>query len=130
MAKATVGFYKCLLNEQKIRSDSEHMSSQVFFFFEYQGKKYKNLSATIKQAVGSKFEEYPIEVGFPSGLEGSFNYDVFRDVAEKYYRSKIGSIGTVVRQTGAKNTLLQNLEIIEKNPVMFEVEISESNKGW
>ncbi len=107
MAKAAVTFFKCIQDSPEYGSDDDHMVSRVFFKLEIEGRAPINLEADIKQAVGSDFENGPIEISrqpyrergmwgirWPRlllGYTGPFNYRAFREYAGKYYRSLFGA---------------------------------------
>ncbi len=126
MSKAKIIFNKCIQDSQDYGSDDEHMVSRVFFNLEIGEETFEGLSANIKQAVGGDYDTGPIEVSQPFGYEGAFNHHAFRDCAEKFYRSCVGSEGTGIRiGKGAQNILMRN-NIIEKKMVC-EFEIGEKS---
>ncbi|MDP2951702.1 MAG: hypothetical protein Q8O76_00110, partial [Chloroflexota bacterium] len=84
MSKAKVTFHKLLQDSQQVGSDDQHMVSRVFFTLEVDGKPIGDLHADLKQAVGSDIEKGHIEVGFPEGYKGPFNYGAFAGGATKY----------------------------------------------
>jgi hypothetical protein len=127
MATAKITFYKCIQDSQDYGSNDEHMVSRVFFTFEIGGKKY-DLHADIKQAVGASYETGPIEVGSPEGYKGPFNYEAFRDAAEKYYRRLVGSSATGIRIQGGSNIRMRNNTFIQEMAV--ECEVGEGTPAW
>ncbi len=127
MSTARISFYKCIQDSQDYGSDDEHMISRVFFILDIGTKKF-DLHADIKQAVGSSYETGPIEVGLPKGYKGSFNYEAFRDAAEKYYRSLVGSAAKGINIQGGTNIRMRNNTFIQKMTV--ECEVNESSAGW
>ena len=127
MATAKIIFYKCIQDSQDYGSDDEHMVSRVFFTFEIGGKKY-DLYADLKQTVGASYEQGAIEVMSPAGYEGPFNYQAFRDAAEKYYRGLVGSSATVIKIQGGSNIRMRNNTFHRKMAV--ECEVGGSTTGW
>ncbi|MDO9532966.1 MAG: hypothetical protein Q7O12_12665 [Deltaproteobacteria bacterium] len=127
MATAKITFYKCIQDSQDYGSDDEHMVSRVFFTFEVGDKKY-DLYADIKQTVGANYEEGAIEVMRPAGYEGPFNYQVFRDAAEKYYRGLVGSSGTGINIQGGSNIRMRNNTFYRNMAV--ECEVGGSTTAW
>ncbi len=126
MSKAKIIFYKCVQDSQDYGSDDEHMVSRVFFNLEIGEETFEGLSANIKQAVGGDYDTGPIEVSQPFGYEGEFNHHAFRDCAEKFYRSCVGSEGTGIRiGKGAHNIRMRNIVHIEE--MVCEFEISEGS---
>jgi hypothetical protein len=115
-------------DSQEFGSDDEHMVSRVFFTLWLDDKSYPDLSANVKQTVGSSFEDAPLEVSKPTGYSGPFNYDAFRTAAEKYYRSCIGSSGIAMRVGEAKNIRMQNVRV--NRPVMASFKVDPENKAW
>lgn len=127
MGTAKITFYKCIQDSQDYGSDDEHMVSRVFFIFGFADKKF-DLHADIKQAVGSNYETGPIEVGRPEGYESPFNYEAFRDAAEKYYRQLVGSTATGIRIQGGANIRMRNNTFIQEMTIMCEID--EGTAGW
>lgn len=101
-------FYKCIQDSQDLGSDDEFMVSRVFFTLNIDGKIY-DCHANLKQTVGSNFETGTIEVGPPIGYNGPFNHMAFRDEAEKYFRSLVGSNASGIRiGGGCSNIRMRN----------------------
>lgn len=128
MPTAKITFYKCIQDSQDYGSDDEHMVSRVFFTFEFGGQKY-DLYADIKQTVGANYEEGDIEVMSPAGYEGPFNYQAFRDAAEKYYRGLVGPSGTGINIRGGSNIGMRN-NLFSGNIMVIEFEIGGSATAW
>ena len=127
MGTAKITFYKCIQDSQDYGSDDEHMVSRVFFTLQIGDRKF-DLHADIKQAVGSSYEMGPIEVGHPEGYSGPFNYECFRDAAEKYYRSLVGSTGRGINIQGGANIRMRNNTFIQEMSV--DCEVDEGSAGW
>ena len=121
MKKCKVIFYTCIHDSQDYGSDDEHMVSRVFFDLEIDGKIFKDLCVDLKQTVGSDIETGIIEVGPPKGYSGSFNHIAFRDAAEKYYRTLVGSPGRVIHIEGGSNIHMRNTTLIQE--MIFEFEL-------
>ena len=122
MSKAKIIFYKCIQDSQDYGSDDEHMVSRVFFNLEIGEETFEGLYANIKQAVGGDYDTGPIEVSQPFGYDGLFNHQAFRDCAEKYYRSCVGSEATGIEiGEGARIRIYGN---IFKKEMVCEFEIS------
>ena len=122
MKKCKVIFYTCIHDSQDYGSDDEHMVSRVFFDLEIDGKIFKDLCVDLKQTVGSDIETCIIEVGPPKGYSGSFNHIAFRDAAEKYYRTLVGSPGRVIHIEGGSNIHMRNNTLIQE--MIFEFELN------
>lgn len=104
MSKAKITFHQCIQDSQEYGSDDEEMVSRVFFTLEIGEDKFEELYADLKQTVGADYDTGPIEVGPPQGYDGPFNHQAFRDFAEKYYRSLVGSQARGIRiGKGASN---------------------------
>jgi hypothetical protein len=127
MGTAKIKFYKCIQDSQDYGSDNEHMVSRLFFTFELFDKKF-DLHVDIKQAVGITYETGPIEVGTPEGYKGPFNYEAFRNAAEKYYRRLVGSTATGIRIQGGSNIRMRNNTFIQEMTV--ECEVDEGTAAW
>ena len=127
MGTAKITFYKCIQDSQDYGSSNEHMVSRVFFIFELSGKKF-DLYADIKQTVGSNYETSPLEIGRPAGYKGPFNYEAFRNGAETYYRSLVGSEASGFRIQGPANIRMRNNTSFKEMTV--ECEVDEGTAGW
>lgn len=104
MSKAKITFHQCIQDSQEYGSDDEEMVSRVFFTLEIGEDKFEKLYADLKQTVGADYDTGPIEVSQPHGYDGQFNHQAFRDFAEKYYRSLVGSQARGIRiGKGASN---------------------------
>ena len=122
MSKAKVIFCKCIQDSQDYGSDDEWMVSRVFFNLEIGEEKFEELYADVKQTVGSDYDTAPLEVSQPFGYEGVFNHQAFRDCAEKYYRSCVGSEGTGIRiGKGARGIRMRNNTIVKEMICEFEI---------
>lgn len=108
METARVTFKTLIQDSQDFGSDNDHMISRVFFDLEVGGRRYDDLHVDLKQIVGSSIESDPIEVGRVIGYSGPMNYEMFRDEAEKYFRSLIGSSGAGIHIQGASNIRMRN----------------------
>jgi hypothetical protein len=127
MPNAKITFYKIIQDSQDYGSDDEHMISRVFFTLEIGDKKY-DLYADLKQTIGSRYEDGPIEVMSPTGYDGPFNYEFFRDAAEKYYRTCVGASGTMINIQGGSNIRMRNNLFLGR--MVFECEVSGPLAGW
>jgi hypothetical protein len=105
-----VRFHQLMQNSQELGSNDEHMISQVSFSLEVDGKAKGEFSATLKQTVGSEFNDANIEVSPPDGYDGDFDHNGFSDVARRYFTSSIGQQGRGIRIEGrpANLTMLNN----------------------
>lgn len=117
-------FYKCIQETQGLSGDSEHMFSRIYFTLVV-GDKIYDLYSILKQAVGSNFEAANIEVGYPEGYKGPFNYDVFYKLAQKYYISSFGPQGSAINTTSA--IMINNIAEKDMN---FEFEVNENVAAW
>ncbi len=127
MKTAKITFYKCIQDSQDYGSDDEHMVSRVFFTFEIGDKKY-DLYANIKQTVGAYYEDGPIEVMSPEAYQGPFPYQCFRDAAEKYYRSLVGSSGRGINIQGGSNIRMRNNTF--EQIMAVECDVSGLTAAW
>ena len=127
MGTAKTTFYKCIQDSQDYGSDDEHMVSRVFFILEIDDRKL-DLHTDIKQAVGSNYDAAQIEVSIPQDYKGAFNYEAFREAAEKYYRGLVGSSATGINIQGGTNIRMRNNTF---NKVMsVEFNVNEGSAGW
>jgi hypothetical protein len=127
MAKAKVTFHRLIQDSQDFGSDDEHMVSRAFFTLEVNGAKH-DLSADIKQTVGSSYESGPIEVSKPNGYSGPFSHQEFQKAAETYYRSLVGSSGSGIRIQGGANIRMRNNTFVKQ--AEFEFEVGKESPAW
>jgi hypothetical protein len=133
MAKVKITFHECIQDSQEYGSDDEHMVSRVFLSIavsrvennEEKYENYPNLYADLKQVVGGKFEETPIEVSLPyhsSGklYSGLMNYEEFRKATENYFRNLVGSKGHGIQIGGGRNIRMYNNRFTQECSVEFE----------
>ena len=132
MVKVKVIFHECIQDSQEYGSDDEHMVSRVFFSIEAtkvennetRVERHDNLYADLKQVVGGKFEETPIEVSSPylssrEPYSGPINYGEFRKAAESYFRNLVGSTGHGIH-LGGGNVRMYNNHFTQEHSVEFE----------
>jgi hypothetical protein len=124
-------FTECLVNSQEFVSDDEHMTSVVEFEIFDNGKTYPG-SATIKQTVGSKFDDWELEVGAPRNYTGpTFDYSQFRQLAEQYYRQLVGSQGHAFRVAGGAHHIALKNSRQRIGPIGFEIDAtSPQSPAW
>jgi len=140
MAKVKVIFHECIQDSQEYGSDDEHMVSRVFFSIEASKvennetrvERYDNLYADLKQVVGGKFEETPIEVSSPylssrEPYSGPINYGEFRKAAESYFRNLVGSTGYGIH-LGGGNVRMYNNHFTQEHSVEFEA--ADTRSAW
>ncbi len=128
--KANGKFYKFLIDSQDYDptdENDEHMVSVVSFFLEVNGKKY-DLKSSVKQTIGSKFEEGCIEVCPPEDYNGPFNHHEFSKAVFKYYTSLIGPTGSVLRMQNCRDIKMENCSCNVEVP--FTLNINSSEGGW
>ena len=135
MATVRVVFEKCIQDSQEYGSTDEMMVSRVFFTIEVKGKtaskatvhRFNRINANLKQAVGGAFEQSPIEVEFPCDSAGNpyagpLDYQRFRNAAEGYYRSLVGSMGTGIHIQGGWNIRMYGNLLVKQDSVEFEAD--------
>jgi hypothetical protein len=96
----TVRLQRITIGLQQIGVSDEFMVSRAFFDLVFAGQPLGSFHVDIKQAVGSNFEDYLIEVGPPRGYAGPFNHSAFREAVERYYRGMIGPQGRMIHISG------------------------------
>jgi hypothetical protein len=129
VSQAKIVLHKLIQDSQDYGSTDDHMVSRVFFDLIIDDITYPDLYADLKQAVGGSFESSPIEVSKPMGYRGPFNYDAFRDIAEYYYRSLIGSNGHGIHIAGGHDIRMTDNTFFEKLVREFEVDALPSG-SW
>ena len=123
LQRARVTFHRCVQDSEKYGSNDELMVSRVFFTLETGGRGYRNFYADLKQAVGTSYETGPVEVSDPVGYAGPFNYSAFRDAAEKYYRTLVGSQAKGIHLEGGSNIRMRNKTFSMELQVEFDIEL-------
>ena len=121
-------FHKLIQDNQDYGSDDQHMISREFFTIEIDGHVSKESYVDIKQPVGSDFETTPLEVSKPNGYNGPFNYEAFRQIAEDYYRSLIGSKGSGINISGDGNIRMLNNSYIHQ--ATYEIDVIIESPTW
>ena len=97
MTTAQVTFHKIMVHKQVLGGDDECIMSTLFFTLESGNKKHENLTAQLKQVVGTQYNENAIEVGNPSGYNGPFNHNHFQQAASEYYRVDAGAYASLLK---------------------------------
>jgi hypothetical protein len=108
MPKFSGTFHRLIQDSQDYGSDDEHMISRVFFSLAKDGQAIGELSADLKQVVGSDAENGEIEVSSPHGYDGEFNHVGFAAAAIDYFRSLVGPNASGIRIVGARNIRMRN----------------------
>ena len=122
---AVLTFHYCRHDSQEYGSDDDHMVSRLFFAAEIAGRKLSDLHVDIKQQVGSTGQHAVIEVGSPTGYEGSWNQSAFVQAATQYYR-------LCMRQLfGANpNAKIRMRDCLTSVEWQARFEIPEESGGW
>lgn len=128
MPTATVRFDHIIQDSQDYGSDDEHMVSRVFLSLEAGGKVYPGLMVDIKQTLGSRIEDSPLEVSRPKGYSGAFDYAAFRALVEEYFRSQIGSRGSAIRIEGSSNVRMRNNTV--GAPMVATFDYTSTSASW
>jgi len=116
-------------DSQDFGSNDDHMVSRVFFDMVIGDRTYTDLSADIKQPVGSNFETTFLEISKPKGYNGPFNHMAFRNAVEKYYRDLVGSSSSAIHiSKGASNIRMQNN--LFSREVHVEFKVSKEGTTW
>ena len=107
---------------QEVGSDDEHMVPYVVFDMYIDGHDYPDLTADIKQMVGSNFETSPLEVSAPKGYDGEFNHEAFAKEVERIYRERVGSSGSAIHIPGDNSrTRMRNNRFTLNEAIEFDV---------
>ena len=128
MPMVRITFHKLIQDSQEYGSDDEHMVSRAFFTLEVDGKGHEELSADIKQPVGSDFEATPLEVSLPSSYKGPLGHEAFRKEVEEYYREAVGRRGHSIHIEGGANIRMQNNTFVAEKKVSLRV--GSKDMGW
>lgn len=130
MPTALIHFHRLIQDSQDYGSDDEHMVSRVFFTLELEdGQRYSELSADIKQTVGTDFHSAELEVSRPHGYKGMWNHASFSEQAQLYYRRLVGERGFVINFGPGAGNIRMSHNIMEV-PVTVEIDLSGSTGTW
>lgn len=128
MAKAKIIFLKLIQDSQDYGSDDQYMVSRAFFTVESEGNVSEEAYVDIKQTIDSDFETTSLEVSKPVGYSGPYNYEAFREAAEGYYRSLVGSQGSGIHIAGGSNIRMQNNTFIQQ--AVAVIEVNKESPAW
>lgn len=124
MSTYRIVFYEINQKSQLIGSTSEHTVARLYFKSYYEGKEELH-HCDIIQPDGSdnSFEsEDPLEVHLSDRFKKRVMYDQFRDAAEQYYRSRVGSKGSSFNVSGT-NIQMSNNKVLGDH---YVVEVDSS----
>jgi len=89
--------FKCIrINLKRISTfepDENQIDSLIEFDLKIGDECLRDLSAEVRQLIGTDFQSQPLEVGKVIGYDGPWNYEEFREFCGRYYRDVIGSSG-------------------------------------
>jgi hypothetical protein len=89
--------FKCIrINLKRISTfepDENQIGSLIEFDLKIGDECLRDLSAEVRQLIGTDFQSQPLEVGKVIGYDGPWNYEEFREFCGRYYRDVIGSSG-------------------------------------
>ena len=120
MAVATVVFRKCILNPGDFGSDDQDVGCRVVFDLEFSGEHHRDLSVDVKQVVGRGVGEAQVDVSWPRGYHGPFNFLVFQELLRFYYLNVVGAPSLLM---GGR--FFQDYTLTPEMRVQFEVESGE-----
>ncbi len=81
----------------------------MIFDLDVGGQNYSNMQATLRQPYGTDYKTEPIEAERPTGsYNGNWSHNQFRDAAEDYYRSAIGSRGSMISIGPDSGVVMEN----------------------
>ena len=83
--EATLTFTHLQVVEQILGGREEYLVARLFFDLMTDQGTY-DLSAEVKQTLGARYVDAPLEIGKPSGYSGPFNHEAFSNAANQYYR--------------------------------------------
>jgi hypothetical protein len=89
--------FKCIrINLKRISTfepDENQIGSLIEFDLKIGDECLRDLSAEVRQLIGTDFQSQQLEVGKVIGYDGPWNYEEFREFCGRYYRDVIGSSG-------------------------------------
>ena len=133
MAKAKITFESVVQDSQEyatFEKSEAHMVSVIRFSMDIADKHFGGLSAEVRQPYGTDFESEPLEVGrISGGYRGPWNHAGFSELAERYYRSLIGSAGRGIRIQGGSNIRMRNNSFGSRQEAELEIP-DEQGGAW
>ena len=109
-------------DEEEGTADDDHMISRVHFSIAVPGKLHTDLSVTVKQAAGSRFDDATLEIGQPKGYNGPFDWNAFRVCVARYYRSLLGGEGIVAIGAGKMSARMLNTRFEQDSYCSFDAQ--------
>ena len=133
MAKANITFESVVQDSQDyatFEKSEAHMVSVIRFSMDIADKHFGGLSAEVRQPYGTDFESEPLEVGrISGGYRGPWNHAGFSELAERYYRSLIGSAGRGIRIQGGSNIRMRNNTVVSHQEAQLDTP-DEPSRAW
>lgn len=108
MSKIKIEYQKCIQNKQELNNDDEHMHSEIYLKLIYPDGNAIDTTVIVKQIVGSSFDNDPLEVYPPKGINLRASFEDFSSSVERYYRSLVGATGRVFRIENSSNIKMIN----------------------
>jgi len=117
MPVATVTFRKCIINAPAYGTDSHHIGSRVIFDLDIDGEAYPDLSVDVRQPADTEGNGESLEVTWPEGYTGPFNFHMFQELVRFYFRHIVGAQALLF---GTK--LFQGYTVTSQMHAQFEIE--------
>lgn len=123
--QATVRFKSFLQEQQIIHPDTkkEMLRSRINLDLDLGGTVYPDLSVTVAQPYGTRYEEAPLEVGRVQGYDGNLPYQAIARAAENYYRS----VMTRTFGDSLTNAVMLNNKFISQMDSVIDIDESRAN---
>jgi hypothetical protein len=109
------------VDSKRLGSDRDQFVSRIFFDLEVDGELYEQLHVDVRQAVGTSFEDAPLEVSRPAGYEGPLDLPAFRAEVEAYYRPRVRRSGYGLAVAAATPIRLFDHIVEERATTEFEI---------
>jgi hypothetical protein len=119
--KARVHFTRFNQKTQTIGGD-EHMLGEVVFDIEVDGQVHRDMRASVKQVVGTAYNDKVIEVSPPFGYKGPWNHAAFQPFAAGYATRITVASGAKTSFKMAENTFY--------SPLTVEFDVVAGTSGW
>jgi hypothetical protein len=119
MHMVSVRFFQCHQGRQAYGTDDEFMTAWLSLQIAVDRQLRGTFRSHVKQTVGGRYNTDPIEVGWPEGYEGPFDYDAFRGFAAQYYRGLVGQQHAAISLGNARNVMMENNSFIVPWVVSF-----------
>jgi len=112
----------CTVGQQVLGSDNECVLAEMKFTVESGGKKFPGV-VSVKQVVGTQYEEQAMEVSAPAtGYQGpKLNHQALTQAVTALYHNLIGANGRIIQARFSQNMTIASSYVHVNHPVDIEL---------